>query len=228
MHNMVFKVFKTIAFAIIFVFVFDILFYIYRFASFNTKVENITTSLQKVVMENNYLPAEQAELFKAMFYNMMADYNAPTRADRNGYHFNSTVNTVPFNTANNAFVLFCDWNYGNVAVFPAGTSPINVVDNPGHSIVHNQMGITTGSGEVGDYGDIMIVQVRFILAQPMWNFMHSSGFIGAHRGITAGATANGFENQNETTPAQKLANRFTTEVDYNYYVPCLQYKSITQ
>lgn len=227
MHNMVFKVFKTIAFAIIFVFVFDIAFYIYRFASFNTKVENITTSLQKVVMENNYLPSEQAELFKAMFYNMMADYNAPTRADRTGYHFNSATNAVPFNNANNAFVLFCDWNYRDAAVFPSGTAPINVVDNPGHSIVHQQMGIA-GSGTVGDYGDIMIVQVRFILAQPMWNFMHNAGFINGGVGITAGAAATGMENQNEVTPAQKIANRFTTEVDYNYYVPCLQYKSITQ
>lgn len=230
MHNLVFKVFKTIAFAIIFVFVFDISMYIYRFNSFNTKVENINTSLQKVVMENNYLPEEQAELFKSMFYNLMADYNAPTAADRQGYTPNPATNAVPFANANNAFVLFCDWNFANAAVFPTGTSPISVLDNTGHSIVHNQMGITSGGGVVGDYGDIMIVQVRFILAQPMWNFMHNSGFIGANRGITAGDTtgSGGYENQNETTPAQKIAARFTTEVDYNYYVPCLQYKSITQ
>ena len=221
MYSMVFKVFKTIAFAIIFVFVFDILMYIYRFATFNNKVENITTSMQKVVMENNYMPAEQAFLFKQMFYRLAYDYNAPNGAAMPAV--TTTSNTLPFNMQDGAFVLFCDWNYGDNAVFPGGTTPIQVVDATGN-IVHQQMGITASGGEVGDYGDIMIVQVRFLLAQPMWNFMHSN-----FTRITAADTATGGTgDQNETTPAQRIANRFITEVDYNYYVPCLQYKSVTE
>ena len=230
MYSMVYKVFKTIAFAIIFVFVFDIMMYIYRFASFNTKVENISTSLQKVVMENNYLPKEQAVLFKQMLYNLAADYNAPTAAARATYTFNIDDTGLPWHDTNNAFVLYCDWNYAEHATFPSGTSPIAVFDPTGN-IVLDKMGVGSSGGQVGDYGDIMVVQIRFLLAQPMWNCMHETVFNnGGDTAITAGTytAGTGRADTKEDSPAAKLANRFITEVDYNYYVPCLQYKSITE
>ena len=46
MNKLVYTVFSTLAFAIIFVFVWDMVFYLYRVNSLNTRIENITSAMQ--------------------------------------------------------------------------------------------------------------------------------------------------------------------------------------
>ena len=69
-----------------------------------------------------------------------------------------------------------------------------------------------------DYGQIMIVQLRVGVYQPLWGW----------------GTANGkYDNTSDTEQqsADKWVRNATgasTEFVYNYYVPCLQYKTTNQ
>ena len=75
MNRLVYSVFKAIMMAIIFVFVFDMAFYLYRAISLNSRMQSISTSLQKVVMENNYLPSETATMYQHLFGQLIEDFN---------------------------------------------------------------------------------------------------------------------------------------------------------
>ena len=64
MAKLTYTVFKTIMLAMIFVFVFDMGMYLYRTASLTQRMQNIMTSMQRVVQENNGLSPENYEIYK--------------------------------------------------------------------------------------------------------------------------------------------------------------------
>lgn len=211
MHKLVYQVFKTIMIAIILVFVFDMVGYLYRAASLNQRVESLMTSLQKVVMENNYLPKEQAVLYQQLFGQMAADYNAIA-----GQTYSATNPTQFFQGNNDAFVLAMDWNMYDDAV---GVNMPNVSSarkawngstwtTVATSIVHKKM------GSPADYGDVQTVQVRIMVAQPTWGFMTG----GAH-------TADDFSLDDSKNEHVVGNARFIHVFNYTYYVPCLKYVS---
>lgn len=201
MHNLVYKVFKTIAMAMIFVFVWDIVFYMYRTASLDQRMKSLMSSMQKVVMENDCLPEDSATMYKSLIGNIVLDFNhvAYTDAANNAQDLGEFIAAVGWNfrtDAQNIGVtsisgLRSDYNYWS------GTFSSPVYTN----ILHKKM------GEPGGYGDITVVQVRVLVNQPFWGF--SGGY--------------GGQNWGRLTPA-----RNKTVMDYTYYVPCLKYKSVTQ
>lgn len=210
MNKLVYTVFSTLAFAIIFVFVWDMVFYLYRVNSLNTRIENITSAMQNVVMQNNYMPEYEAKVFQQLLKSMADDYNRTVTDDVDAYAHGSTHSV-------NDFILYMDWNYNDDAVIPS-SGITSLVDSA--SRVYEQMGVAEYSNNVPDYGDIVVIQLRVVVAQPTWNFMQSS-----EQGLSIVAGNTGSANKIENNHVTTVGEMFTTELDYTYYVPCLRYKA---
>ena len=88
MHRLVASCFKAIMFSIIFVFVFDMSFYLYRVISLNSRRESIMTSMQKVIMENNYLPDGSYKLYENIFSKLASDMNQGGEVFIRGFNIN--------------------------------------------------------------------------------------------------------------------------------------------
>lgn len=218
MNKLVYSVFKTIAFAMIFVFVWDLGFYLFRVAILNQRMDNIMTSLQKVVTENNYLPSESAEVFKQMLYAMATDFNS-------GRTF-----TNANNAQNEDFIEALGWNVGQNATVTSGMETLTANRSYWQSggwhqrsvrILHKNM------GEVGSYGDVQTIQLYVKVVMPFWGFS-TSGSDRANNGIqaTGQAVAAGGERGAAAWNRNSRAKRVT--FTYTSYVPCLKYQSVTQ
>lgn len=222
MNRLVFSVFKTIAFAMIFVFVWDMAFYLYRVSSLNQRMENIMTSMQKVVMENNCMPEEDAKMYYQLLVNMASDFNGGSFA----------------NNGTGEFVARIGWNFSENArdsrgnLLDSSNSPLQVTGDRATynastgrwstrsvNLLHHKM------GEVGAYGDIQTVQVRVMVYQPFWGFGTGGGTDYVSGGTAAG-TAQGGEFGGANW--QRRDKAASVVLSYTYYVPCLKYKSVTQ
>lgn len=211
MNRLVYSVFKAIMVAIIFVFVFDMTFYLYRAISLNSRMQSISTSLQKVVMENNYLPSETATMYQHLFGQLIADFNGGSyRIEADG-----SLNLNDSDTNNN-FISGMHWNYIDSATGIPGMSETTKVyryNNSTFTPIDIPLVIDKMSSPA-DYGQVMIVQLRVGVYQPLWGWN----------------TANGkYEyNYEDGTKWVRNATGASTEFVYNYYVPCLQYKTTNQ
>lgn len=75
MHKIVVTCFKAIAYAIIFVIIWDVCFYLWRANAINQRMESLAVSLQEVVSKNNYLPEEDYKMFESLCKQTMDDMN---------------------------------------------------------------------------------------------------------------------------------------------------------
>ena len=211
MNRLVYSVFKAIMVSIIFVFVFDMVFYIFKVTSLNSRMESLSTSLKKVVMDNNYLPSEQAEMYKQLFEQVIRDFNSVSSGYENS---DSSQN----------FISGFHWNYGNDAenvnlsisssrTYWTGSSWQTVSTD----IVNKKMSTP------GEYGDICVVQLRVGVYQPMWGWTTL-----AADGTSSGVDGNYDYDGQDATRWTRAATFRSSELVYTYYVPCLNYKTVTQ
>lgn len=195
MSRLVGNCFKAIMFSIIFVFVFDMAFYLYRTMSLNQRMESIMTYMQEIVMENNYLPDGDKMMFDAIFRQMGTDMN---RGD--------------------VFIVHLGYNYGCNAKNINGTLltslPASKYTSTGRRTVDL---INLDTSRPADYGDIMVVQARVIIRQPIWNWVNA---VDDYRYDGTGVNASDWQ--------RVMDDSYSTELDYTYYVPCLKYQSITR
>lgn len=201
-HRMVIQVFKVIAIAMVMVFVFDIVFYLYRALHLNQRMESICVALQKVVSENNYLPEDEYVMFESIF-NQIKD-------QMNGRRQDGTIN-------DGSFIRSIDINYNH-----------GVVEvNPIPSVIGKKYNQSTGNYQSNvelvrdrqssatlatpaDYGDVRLIEVTVEVVQPMWD-------------MVGGIRATSW--QNDRTDASITAP--TTTFTYSYLVPCLNYQAVT-
>lgn len=156
MNKFVWSIFKTIMLAMIFVFVFDMGAYLLRALSLNQRMENTMVSMQKTIMENNYLPEGSYEMYKAIFIGIADDFNGTN------------------STGANHFINGYNLNYGNTAVDTL--SDITAVR-------YNKSGATGGKVNIlrkdmqvpASYGDVMVCQVSVQVNQPTWGFTNTDG-----------------------------------------------------
>lgn len=149
MHRLVASCFKAIMFSIIFVFVFDMSFYLYRVISLNSRMESIMTSMQKVVMENNYLPDGSYKLYENIFSRLASDMNQGGETFIRGFNINYSHDaTLP----SGADTLNADIIYAN------GSSASNV------NILKKRMDTPA------QYGEVMAVQVIVGVYSPIWGW----------------------------------------------------------
>lgn len=208
MNKFVFTVFKAIAVAMIFVFVFDMAFYLYRALSINQRMLNLMTSMQQVVMDNNYLPQGDYALYESLFTELANNYNDP---DGDGIH-------DPFDQFVDGFRI----NYNHDAHDCLASLVVEryQTSGAGGGAVINQDVLRKKMDMPANYGDVMVVQVDVQIRQPSW------GFDTGATGVVSGGERGGAAWQNDRTSAN--INHKTTTFTYTYYVPCLKYQSITQ
>lgn len=139
MSQFVLGAFKTVAYSIIFIIVFSVLFYLYRAYALNQRMENIMTSMEQEVMQNNGLSAESYHMFDTMIGNIMADMNNGGRFVR-GYTlnygsdsvYNPTTTGINYvrNLANNG--AYPAGDYGDIAIIEltVNINAIQIFDGP--------------------------------------------------------------------------------------------------
>lgn len=222
MHKFVYSIFKTIAFAMIFVFVFDIVFYMYRVYSLNQRVESIMTSLQKVVMENNCLTPEDFALYDDIIGNMVANFNEDGALPMKQTSANTDAN----------FIKQWKLNYGDSAKMrgASGKGIVDVSEVNKLTIEVNRETLDgvkkvdvvhTDMSKPGAYGDIQTVQFAVIVRQPKWGFNMDMGAARSGDTVDGGERGSTEWSKFETRPYEHV-------LFYTYYVPCLRYKSVTQ
>lgn len=149
MNRLVYNVFKTIMFAMIFVFVFDMAGYLYRAMSLNQRMENIMVSMQRIVAENNGLTPDAYSMYENMFIQLADDMNSGKAGSFvNGFWIN--------------------YNEDARSQHTTLTSLSAIRDGVTKNILVQDM------KEIGKYGDVMVVQVGVSIDQPTWNFTSSS------------------------------------------------------
>ena len=224
MNRMVWCVFKAIALSIIFVFVWDMGFYLYRTFALNQRMEMLMSSLTKVVQENNYLPEQDMNLYKTLFENIAYSMNG----DKSKYLDNDEDTG-----ANYQFVNGYTWNYDYSC---AGTDYTNkledvkatVTDVNGTTEPRNILVRTMDKSAC--YGDIMAVYVSVNVNTPFWTFDNTtSTFDSANN--TQNVSSNGKVSDGDGSRSIDHWHRnlkySTVTLDYLYYVPCMNYTSVT-
>lgn len=149
MNRLVASVFKALMIAIIGVFVFDIVFYVYRAVSLNQRMESVMTSMQKTVMENNYLPEGDYKMYEAIFRQMATDMN---KGDVfiNGFSIN-------YNRPDRG-------SLSEIRATRYTQTGSEVTEN----ILKRQMSTPA------NYGDVMCIEVSVNINMPIWNWGNAS------------------------------------------------------
>lgn len=211
MNRLVYSVFKAIMMAIIFVFVFDMAFYLYRAISLNSRMQSISTSLQKVVMENNYLPSETATMYQHLFGQLIVDFNGGSYSIGADGSLNLNDSDI-----NNNFISGMHWNYKDGATGISGMSETTKVYRyNGSTFTPTDIPLVIDKmSSPADYGQVMTVQLRVGVYQPLWGWGAANGKYEYHG--------------EDGTKWVRNATGASTEFVYNYYVPCLQYKTTNQ
>lgn len=123
MHRIVANCFKSIAFAILFVIIWDVCFYLWRANALNDRMESLAVSMQEVVAKNNYLPEGDAKMYKALLLGIRDDMNSGSDVFVRGFNWNynrdSSYNT-PITDSDDRNILVRSMNtpanYGDVMV----------------------------------------------------------------------------------------------------------------
>lgn len=213
MNRLVYSVFKAIMLSIIFVFVFDMAFYMYRAFSLNSRMESISTSLQKVVMENNYLPEETAKMYQNLFGQLIVDFNG-------GSYSVSDDGRLTLNDSeiNNNFISGFHWNYKTNATGVGMPDNLSVSKQKYNGTSFQNVSVpllNKSMKDPADYGTVTIVQLRVGVFQPLWGW-------GSANGRYDNTSAS---DQHSADKWVRSSTGASTEFVYNYYVPCLQYKT---
>lgn len=208
MARWIFNMFKTIAFAMVLVFVLDMAFYLYKALNLNQRMESVCVSLQKVVSENNYLPEGEYKMFENIF-------------DGIGKTMNGIKVTDSISDADQNFIIWdksggkgshaVRLNYKKDASstdIPAMEIPVYDKNSGGtvkKNVVHTRL------DKPADYGDVMYIEAKVKVKMPIWRFTASKDKL----------------NADSWGRDEDLNNKNTTTFTYNYLVPCLKYQSVT-
>ena len=139
MNRLVYNAFKAIMLTMIFTFVWDVGFYMFKALNMNQRMLLIMSSMVKTVESNNYLPVDSANTYKAILNNMQTTMNG---------------------SVDKSFIYGWEWNYetdnSNISSDSLGTGVR----------LHTKM---NGSDLGGvNYGDVMVVSVKVNVLPPTW------------------------------------------------------------
>lgn len=88
MNKLVAGAFKTIAYAIIFVVVWSVGFYLFRAYALNKKMESIMSFMEMEVSKHNYLTEDSYKMFEGMLKNLADDMNGTDNTFIQGFNIN--------------------------------------------------------------------------------------------------------------------------------------------
>lgn len=216
MHRLTYSVFKVIMLAIIGIFLFENLSYLYRALSINARLDSIGSSLRFIVMDNNYLPEEDANMYRNIILKIINSYNeTPATVDVTGkFH-------IPTSSQND-FIKSFTWNYksnatGDMAGLDSIERQIKLYKGKTWGF-DKRKALNLDMSKPRDYGDIQTIQLKVGVYQPMFGWAKTN-------------SAKEIENSKADHTADNFRlNRLgkSTEFIYTYFVPCLKYKNTNQ
>lgn len=194
MNRLVFNAFKAVMLAIIFVFVWDMGFFLFRTMNLHQRMLLVTGQMVSTVQANNYMPSE--------FWIGTGDSTNP-----NGVYASILKDIADTMNSGDNFVLGYNINYSEknsgFSVLP-GTKDASVIDTYGRDV--GQAYLHTKMNTPAYYGDMMVVYLQVGVACPFWSMKTEN---------------NVFIATNEDSSHKKMYS--IVRLDYRYVVPCLHY-----
>lgn len=142
--------FKSVAYAIIFVVIWSVVFYLYRAYALNQKMESVMTTMEQEVARHNYLTESSYGVYEEILSNIQQDMNGGSefiRGFRINYHHPCDTagipNVSPDGSVKYSKQLDTPANYGDIAVIELSVT-INALDlfyDPGASSGAEQLQI---------------------------------------------------------------------------------------
>lgn len=199
MNKFVFSIFKAIMIAIVFVFVWDLVFYLYDVLSLNSRIETLAVSMKHSVSDNNGLTTEASDMYSKMLKKLGSDYNTSSYKFVQGFYLNSS------DVAKDA-----NWNaLSNTAGLDIqGKTP----DGTDVGLIH------WSAGDIGEYGDVTCLQIKVGVVQPLWYWGTNTNGDYNYTG----------ENATQWNRDVTGAGGHMITLDYTYFVPDLRYNSVTE
>lgn len=117
MHRIVYGAFKAILMSVIFVIIWDVLFFIMRVEMLNQRIESTMVTMQQEVSKNNYLPEDSYTMYEGILKGIANDMN--------GTNPGSFVQGFWINYDHN-----CNQAYAD-SMINAGLTPSKRLDTPG-------------------------------------------------------------------------------------------------
>lgn len=121
MNRTVWVAFKSVAFAIFFVVIWSVAFYLFKAYSLNQKIESLMVTMQQEVSKNNYLPPETYDMYEELLVDIAETMNGEEAGSFvRGFNINYSheSNFQPVGTGGVEYVTQLDTpgNYGDIAV----------------------------------------------------------------------------------------------------------------
>lgn len=203
------RVFKTIAIAMVLVFVCDIAIYLYKAFQLQQRIESLAVSLQRTVMQNNYLPESEHATYSALFEHTVQTLNGTNKANdthhRWGRELNDNESFIQTNgNPANGIRMNYDTNIHNHSGLVEGVDGASKITVNGETVFDPNNERCVNLATPAEYGDLKYIQISVTLIQPYW----------------------GFTNQLDSN-SWGIIDHPTTTMYFSYLVPCLHYNAIT-
>lgn len=193
MNRLVFNAFKAVMLAIIFVFVWDMGFFLFRTMNLHQRMLLVTGQMVSTVQSNNYMPSE---------FWVGTDATNP-----NGVYASILKDIASTMNNGDVFVLGYNINYTtNNSGFTDLPGTKDVSDILTHGRTAGQAYFHGTMSTPAYYGDMMLVYVQVGVACPFWSMKTDH---------------NVFIATNEDSSHKKMYS--VVRLDYRYVVPCLHY-----
>lgn len=220
-YRTIWLVFKVLAASMILVFVFDISAYLIKAYTLHQRMNNLATSIQRVVMENNYLPYSEYKLFDAISKDICLSLNGINKNEANKTHRESS--------SRNNFIIcehpsigdgikinaYYDTNGNPVTkskYLNGSSAPSDIrfnINGSAKIVFSSSKGRYVNLAEPAEYGDCKYIELVANIIQPMWGF----------RGGEVKST-----NLTNNSRDSRFTNPVTT-ISVGYLVPCLHYNA---
>lgn len=121
MNKVVWTAFKSVAFAILFVIVWSVSFYLFKAYSLNQKIESVMVTMQQEVSKNNYLPESAYEMYENLLRDVATNMNGNEAGSfiqgfNINYHHDSQFQPTSVGGVNYSTRLDTPADYGDIAV----------------------------------------------------------------------------------------------------------------
>ena len=156
MHRIVFKSFMAIVYAILFVVIWSVGFYIFKAYALNSRMENIMASMQESVSRDNYLTPESYTMYERMLMDLQNDMNVGGDTFIDGFNINynhDCVSPVPENGLTYSTRLDTVADMGDVAIIEVQVSfrVVNFFYDPSESGAANQVKVGNSTSNTFTY-----------------------------------------------------------------------------
>ena len=220
--RMIIKVFKVIAFAMLMVFLVDIAIYLVKAYQLRQRIESVMVSLQRTVMQNNYLPPSEKATYETIFGTITNTLNGNNIDDE---RFGREAKAKDVGIEDSFIYLGLGegirLNYDtDVYTVPSNLETTYKELSAAGKVIYNpKKARYVNLATPAEYGDLKLIQVAVTLRRPIWGFA-----AGSKKGTKTNSWKSNAQGENVDGAGTGLS---LTTLHFSYLVPCLHYNAIT-